>query len=138
MPPTKADYAKINIACKELGLDKHQLLSDRYQIESSKQLKDWQIADLYKHFKGLGWQVKRSQASKLSPKYQDGQHRKIVAMWIKMAKAGEIQNASDRALQAYVKRVTGIDNLQWCGVAECNSLIESLKSWGYRVSVDFD
>ena len=138
MPPTKADYAKINIACKELGIDKSQLISDRYKIESSKQLTVWQLADLYKHFRNLGWRVKRSQTSKLSPKYDDAQHRKIVAMWITLHKAGVIRNGSDRALQAYVKRVVKIDNLKWCDGSDCYTLIESLKSWGLREDVDFD
>ncbi len=136
MPPTKADYAKINIACKELGLDKHQLISDRYKIESSKQLNPWQLADIYKHFRSLGWKVKRSKESKLSPKYDDRQHRKIVAIWITMAKKGVIRNASDKALQAYVKRTVHLDNLKWCGVDECRVLIESLKSWAHREDVD--
>ena len=138
MPPTKADYAKINIACKELGLDKHQLLLDRYKVESSKQLTMWQLADLYKHFRSLGWRVKRSKESRLSPKYVDAQHRKIVGMWIHLADAGVIRNRSDKALQAYVKRVVKIDNLKWCSGSECFSLIESLKAMGKRNGVDFD
>jgi len=136
MPPTNADYAKINIACKELGLDRHQLLSDRYKIESSKQLTAWQLADLYKHFNGLGWRVKHSGKNNLSPKYDDRRHRKIVAMWITLHKAGAVKNSSDLALQAYVRRTTGIDNLRWCGDKECFALIEGLKAWGLRAGVD--
>lgn len=138
MPPTNADYAKINIACKELGLDKHQLLSDRYKVESSKNLSRFQLADLYQHFRAQGWKAKQAKESKLSPKYDNPQHRKVVAMWITMHKAGVIKNGADRALQAYVKKVTGIDNLAWCGGDECFKLIESLKSWGKRKDVDFD
>jgi phage gp16-like protein len=132
MPPTNADYAKINIACKELGLDKHQLLSDRYKVESSKDLNLWQLQDLYKHFRALGWQAKPAKDGKRSPKYSERQHRKIVALWITLAKAGKVKNPSDRALQAYVKRVTGIDNLAWCGGDECHKLIEGLKAWDER------
>jgi hypothetical protein len=136
MPPTKADYAKINIACKELGLDKHQLISDRYKVESSKQLNAWQLADLYKHFSRLGWKVKRSKTSKTSPKYNDAQKRMVVALWITLAKAGVVKNSSDNALQAYVKRMTRIDNLRWCDGADCDRLIESLKSWAKREELE--
>jgi len=138
MPPSNADYAKINIACKELGLDKHQLLSDRYKIESSKELTLWQLQDLYKHFRHLGWQAKRGTKGKKSPKYDEPQQRKIVAMWITLHKAGVVKNGADRALQAFVKKTTGIDNLKWCGGSECHTLIEALKAWGARMDVAFD
>ena len=136
--PTKADYAKINIACKELGLDKHQLLSDRYGIDSSKELTGANLFDLYSHFRRLGWRVKRKGGTKSSPRYDDPMQRKIVAMWIELHRAGVVKNGSDRALQAYVKRQTGIQNLKWCGGQECFRLIESLKKWGARCNVEFD
>ena len=139
MPPLKTDYAKINIACKELGLDKHQLISDRYGLESSKQLNAWQLADLYKHFRGLGWKVKRrpqaatgSEGRTSSPEYGDSKKRKIVALWITLHQAGVVKNGGDSALQAYVKRVTGKSNLAWCDGGECFRIIESLKSWAKR------
>ncbi|MBU1564245.1 MAG: regulatory protein GemA [Proteobacteria bacterium] len=138
MPPTNADYAKINIACNELGLDKHQLISDRYRVESSKDLTLWQLQDLYKHFRALGWQAKPGSKSNLSPKYDDRQHRKIVAMWITLHKEGVIRNQSDHALQTFVKGQTGIDNLKWCGGQEAFKLIEALKAMGKRAGVDFD
>lgn len=138
MPPTNADYAKINIACKELGLDKHQLLSDRYEIDSSKELSLWQLQDLYKHFKNLGWKAKQGAKNKKSPKYDEPQQRKIVAMWITLHKAGVVRNGSDRALQAFVKGRTGVDNLKWCGCGDCHLAIEALKAMGLRANVDFD
>jgi phage gp16-like protein len=138
MPPTKADYAKINIACKELALDKHQLLADRYHIESSKELSLWQLQDLYKHFRNLGWKAKQGDKSKLSPRYDEPQYRKIVAMWITLHKAGAVKNGADRAMQAFVKKITGIDNLKWCGGSECHKVIEALKAWGARMDVAFD
>jgi hypothetical protein len=142
MAPTKADYAKINIACKELGIDKHQLISDRYKVESSKELSTWQLADLYKHFKGLGWKVKRlkqpTDKGTNSPYYQDAKMRKIVAMWITLHAAGATRSGTDAALQAYVKRMTGVTNLRWCDGAQCFKVIESLKQWGVRKDVDFE
>jgi len=134
--PNKADYAKINIACKELGLDKYQLISDRYGLESSKQLTTAQLFDLYRHFKSLGWKVRRRTQSKASPRYVDSQARKVVAMWLALAKNGIVKDRSDQALQAYVKRMTGIDNLKWCEGAELFRLIESLKKWGGRHDLD--
>ncbi|MBM9605949.1 regulatory protein GemA [Desulfopila inferna] len=137
MAPTKADYAKINIACKELNLDKHQLISDRYGLQSSTLLNRRQLADLYAHFRRLGWKVKRKKSTS-SPKYDDPQKRKIVALWITLGQAGVVRNKSDWALQAYVKRMTGVANLKWCDGEDCDRLIESLKKWGKREDADVE
>ncbi len=136
--PTQADYAKINIACKELNLDKYQLIGDRYGLTSSKDLKPGQLSDLYAHFRSLGWKVKRKKKTKSSPAYADPQMRKVVAMWIELGKAGVVRNSSNAALQAYIKRLVKIDNLEWCDSDQLNNIIESLKSWGKRTGVDFD
>jgi hypothetical protein len=58
--PTRADYAKINIACKDLGLDKYDLLTDRYSLASSKELTAAQVIDLFQHFRAKGWRPKKA------------------------------------------------------------------------------
>ena len=139
MPPTNAQYAKINIACKELGINKYDLIADRYNgMESTKQLTPFQTHDLLDHLKTLGFKVKRKKKSKTSPVYIDGQHRKIVALWITLADAGVVRNRSDQALQKYVRRMTGIENLKWCDDSDCYTLIEALKSWCLREDIDID
>lgn len=137
--PTNADYAKINIACKELGLDKHQLISDRYGLESSKDLKPRQLADLYAHFRSLGWRVKRNRRKgPASPKYDDGMARKVVALWIHLSETGVVKSRGNLALQAYVKRMTGVDDLKWCTARQLYTLIESLKKWAKRENIDVE
>ena len=94
--PTRADYAKINIACKELGLDKYDLLADRYGLSSSRDLSREQLADLYNHFRAKGWkpkspkQVKVGRATtcrkndnfiKIKPGPAARRQRYILAMW---------------------------------------------------------
>lgn len=138
MPPTRADYAKINIACKELHLDKYQLISDRYGHDSSKKLNGYQLRDLYKHFNSLGWKAKRKTNGRTSQVYKDSQRRKVVALWITLSKDGVVKNSSDQALQRYIKRMTGKDNLNWCDAHDSYRLIESLKSWALREGVDLD
>jgi len=136
MPPTRAEYAKINIACKELGIDKYAILADRYGLESSTQLTRPQVGDLLDHFSVLGWKVKRKKNGQASPRYADPQMRKVVALWITLGKAGVVKNRSDRALQAYVKRMTRVDKLLWCSAADLDRIIESLKSWAVREGVE--
>ncbi len=136
--PTKAEFAKINIACKELGIDKYQLLADRYRLNSSKDLSRTQVWDLLGHLRRLGWRAKRSKKAPTSPVYLEEQKRKIVALWIALHKAGVVRDRSDRALQHYVKRMTGVDNLKWCEGAQINAVCQSLIEWGRRVDIDVD
>jgi phage gp16-like protein len=131
--PTHAEYAKINIACKELGIDKYALLADRYKLESSKQLSRRQVFDLLEHLRSLGFRARRKTTS---PRYDDAQMRKVVALWITLHKAGAVRSGADQALQKYVKRMTGADNLKWCRPNELNTLIEGLKRWCQREGIE--
>ncbi len=133
--PTRADYAKINIACKELGLDKYQLLADRYGLETSKELTPRQLGDLFGHFRSLGWRVRRAAKKPSSPVYQQPQQRKIVALWIALGRAGVVRDRSNAALQHYVKRMTGIDRLEWCDAEDTNRVCQNLVEWCRRERV---
>lgn len=53
--PSKADYAKIAIACNKLGIDRKQLISDRYNLESAKDLSTKQLRDLFSHLRSQGF-----------------------------------------------------------------------------------
>ncbi|BDD85952.1 regulatory protein GemA [Desulfofustis limnaeus] len=64
--------------------------------------------------------------------------RKIVALWISLYKAGVVKDRSDRALQHYVKRMTGVDNLRWCDGDQVNKVCQALIEWCRRVDVDVD
>lgn len=130
--PTNADYAKINIACKALNIDKYALLADRYGLTSSKDLNARQTVDLLRHFNTLGWRPTRKNTS---PKYTDAKARKAVALWITLGKAGVVRNSSDQALQNFVKRVTGVDSLSWCDPGQLGKVIEALKDWAKRENV---
>ncbi len=115
--PTQADYAKIAIACKTLGIDRLQLLSDRYNVESMKELTPRQLSDLYQHFKSLGWKpVNKNQPATHKERnrkdfiYLDGpaanQQRKIMALWKELGYTPE-------SIHARVKKQFGIDNFRW-------------------------
>lgn len=138
MPPTRAQLAKIHIAKKELGISDEiyrDILHVNFHVESSSKLNRFSAEKLLTLFKTKGWKPKASKKKGHSPKLKDSQQRKVQALWITLAKAGVVRNGSDIALQKYVKRLTGLDNLQWCGDAECYQLIESLKSWAQREDV---
>jgi hypothetical protein len=111
--PTKADYAKINIACKELHLDKYQLLADRYGLESSKDLTDSQLADLYEHLHRQGWRVKAGKAGtrrgyfiRIPPGPMALQKRYILALWT--ALGYKLPGIHQRCKSQF-----GVDRFEW-------------------------
>ncbi len=114
--PTKADYAKIAIACKELGIERLEILEDRYQVTSMKDLTNRQLADLYRHFAALGWKPvtkkKREDWNKNRPDYihMNGpaarQQRKILALWKDLG-------YEMAAIHTRVKKQFGIERLEW-------------------------
>ncbi len=144
MSVERAILAKIHIAKKELGLSDElyrDILQSRYKKDSAAKLNRFQAEDLVAHFKKQGFKVKRKaggKASSSSPTYDKPMARKIVALWINMALAGTIRYSSDAALQAYVKRMTGVANLAWCDDSQLFKLIEALKKWAKREGVTLD
>ncbi len=138
--PSRADLAKIHIAKKELGLTDEayrDIMRERFGKESAAKLTVGQACRLINHFRSLGWKPKYQQ--KLPGVYSkptDGQEGKIIALWLELAKAGVVRNKSDRALQAFVRRMTKKHHMRWCTTGEKNTIIEALKDWGAREGVD--
>jgi phage gp16-like protein len=141
MAPSRAALAKIHIAKKELGLTDEvyrDILSLRFKVNSAAKLTDRQATVLINSFKAHGWKQRKSTKKPTSPKYDNPQMRKVVAMWITLGQKGVVRNSSDKALQAYVKRMTGVDKLLWCNGLQLDTLIKSLKKWAIREKVDLD
>ena len=140
MMPTRSDLAKIHIAKKELGLTDEayrDIMRERFGKDSAAKLTGSQAFHLINHFKSLGWRPKyQHKLPGVYSKPTDAQDRKIIAMWMSLHKAGIIKNRSDRALQAFVKRMTKKDNLRWCTTADKNIIIEALKQWEDRGGPD--
>lgn len=140
--PSRADLAKIHIAKKELGLTDdayRDLLRERFGKESAAKLTPGQAYRLLEYFKYLGWRPRyQHRLPGVFSRPADPQEGKIVALWIELHKAGVVRDRSDHALQAFVLRMTRINNLKWCSTSEKNRLIEALKDWGAREGVVVD
>lgn len=139
MPPSRAALAKIHIAKKELALTDEvyrDILQLHFKVDSAAKLDDRQATVLLNKFRAKGWKSQPSRTKPTSPRHEDGQMRKIVALWITLNQEGVIKNGSDKALQAYVKRQTGVENLRWCSPSQLWTLIEGLKRWARREKVD--
>lgn len=58
--------------------------------------------------------------------------RKICAMWIELGKAGRVERTTRQALNAWVKRQVGVDEVGWVTSRQATALIEQLKEWTDR------
>jgi hypothetical protein len=60
----------------------------------------------------------------------------IRSLWCQLWEAGGIDSASERALEAWAKRLTKVDCLAWAKAHQKRILIEALKSWLARTPND--
>ena len=58
----------------------------------------------------------------------DPQAKKIRALWLTMADCGIVRDRSEKALENYVRRITGV-RLGQATVKQCQTVIETLKAW---------
>lgn len=129
-----ATIAAIKIAQKQLGLDDdtyRALLKRVASVGSARDLDETGARRVMAEFERLGFvnQVKTVRGGRdLRPLA-----RKARALWISLFNLDEIENADDRALAAFAKRVTGKDALRFCDSNELNRVVEGLKAWGLRV-----
>jgi len=93
-----------------------------------------QLEDVLARLKRLGFKVRVPKAKgdqrRLAHSSQD---RKIRALWLALHEAGAVRDPSEAALNAWVKRETGVEALQWVDGEQASKLIEQLKRWLKRV-----
>ncbi len=62
-------------------------------------------------------------------------HRMARGLWIELWKAGVVRDPSERALDAFTRRVTGVDSLVWTEPEQTSLVIEALKDMAERNGV---
>ncbi|TCS38489.1 phage gp16-like protein [Paucimonas lemoignei] len=124
----------IHVAKRELQLDDETYRAMLWSIARVKSSKDLDFTGRKKvldHLKARGFKV-RSKAAPSPQLAQDAESKKIRALWIFLHQIGVVQNPAEEALAAYVKRITGVEALQWVNGKQALALIESLKKWAMR------
>ena len=125
--------AKVHIAKAQLGLDDEQYRDILRRVtgkESASKCRYSQLVDLINEFKALGWKTKAKKAFRKAP---SDPVKKIYALWGKLQKLGAVQSTDKTALDAFVKKYTGIDSVQWLQSAQQQKIIEILKQWIKRI-----
>lgn len=125
----------IHIAKSQLNLDdetyRHLLVSETKK-SSTKEMTAWELEKVLKNLKSKGFKVAKPKKSG-SITASEPLHRKIRSLWLELADAGAVKNRSEKALNAYVKRITGVELMNWLTTAQCHKVIETLKNWLSRL-----
>ena len=138
-PRRRSMEGKVHVAKKEMGIDEDTyrgMMMDVTGKASLTQLNDREVEQLVEHFKAKGWQAKPKSPPKFAGSHSKGADhptaRKARALWISLYQLGAIENASERALETFVKRQMGIDRLAWANQGQMDKVIEGLIAIGRR------
>ena len=107
--------------------DLHALVYRETRKESIKALTQGQINEVARVLQNMKDGVSRSTRTKRTDEGGDvrtvQQRRKIYALTEQLG-----WNDNPQRIQGFVKRMTGVDRLEWLNVAQCEKVIEGLKA----------
>ncbi len=132
-----SDLARIHCLQKELKLspeDAEAVKRAVTGVASSADMSVEQRAKVIAHLEGLVPRGDGRQAAKKPAKRLSAPLRKMYALWQVLAGKKAVEHRSYAALEAYAKRQTGVDKLEWLNEPQQSLVIESLKAWVARVS----
>lgn len=131
----------IHVAKRDLKMDDDTYRTVLMQVGKKSSCSDMSIIELERvlsYFKRQGFKVKTrtNRRPPSSPRSRaladDADSKKIRALWLFMHQLGVVQDPSEKALAAYVKRITRVEALQWVNGHQAVQLIETLKKWAMR------
>lgn len=119
----------IRAACHRLGIaddDRHAVQIELTGVASMKDMDAKQLDRMLDHlnrdYRGTG---QRDHAGK------------VRALWWTLYWLGAVDQPNERAIDAFVKRQTGVDALRFLDHRQAHSVIDALKSWAAREGVDW-
>lgn len=116
------DLAKIHLAKKGLGMDDsayRAMLHAIVGVDSAKTLDNSGRGKVLWHLRRLGWRPQRAQR---------GQECLIRKLWNELYTLSAVRHPEDQALNAYVKRMTGVSGGHRLTIKQGQTVIESLKA----------
>ncbi len=127
-----AELAQIHIARAQLGLDEETYRSILWtvgRVRSAKDL-DWSGRKaVLDHFRVKGWKPAAPKKAKAAKPVAKGQEGLIRRLWDELHQQGKVNDPSDAALGAWLKRNKLPERIGWLKPADLNRVIESLKRW---------
>ncbi len=137
----QAELAKIHLAKKQLGLDDdtYRAVIERItkgRTDSSGEMTEAERRALLDEFARKGYQSappreRQDDWITISPNHPGAAHlRKLLACAYELERIGAVKSGSTKVwLRKFVKKITGVDSLQWLDATDANKVIEALKGW---------
>ncbi|SDO03434.1 Mu-like prophage protein gp16 [Desulfonauticus submarinus] len=119
----KSLLAKIHIAKKQLGLSDdiyRGVLAERYGVRSAKELKNFELIDLCRHFEKLGFEPKPPKKRPSAVPARTALVKKIVAM------SYSLNVPIPEYANGIAKRMFGIDDFSWCTPDQLHKIVAAL------------
>lgn len=120
--------AQVHIAKKQLGLDDDLYRDTLYHLTGTRSAKDCSIAQLnvvVGHLSKQGFKAPQRglpASSKIA--------RKVQALWVSGYNLGVMGDPTDRAMEAFILRQTGIARAAWLrDPGDGDKVVEALKAW---------
>lgn len=123
----------IQVGRRELHMDEPTYRAMLTSVGKGDSLKDMSVSNMInvlEHMRRSGFQVR----SKAGDRSQAGGSfaRKARALWLFLHALGAVRDPSERALNAYVKRIAKVEDLRWVRHHNEEAVIETLKKWAMR------
>ena len=128
----------VHVARRELQLDEgtyRDMLMAKGGADSTANMDVTALQAVLDHMKRAGFKVRSGKPGGKPDRRQDSspEGRKVRALWLFLHRLGAVQDPSERALAAYVKRIAKVDDMHWASSARMHDVIETLKKWAMRV-----
>jgi phage gp16-like protein len=141
----QAELAKIHLAKKQLGLDDETYrqvvarVSARFRSEpvySAGAMTQAERRALLDEFARMGFRAappagREDDWIRIDPNHPGAQHlKKLLACAYDLERIGAVRaDSTGRWLRKFVRKITGVEALQWLDAKDCNKVIEALKGW---------
>lgn len=123
----------IHIAKSQLGLDDatyRAMLAGLELPDSTTRMSIPQLGKVLEHLKSKGFKVRSKPKDRAQA--DDAQSKMIRGLWLELHALGYVNDPSETALAAWIKRETDVDALQWLTGPQVQTTIEKLKQWRRR------
>jgi len=124
----------IQVARRDLGLDEPNYRGILFAQGGNDSLAAMPIDGMQKvldYLKAQGFKVRSTKTDRKQATGLDAS--KVRALWLFLHELGAVQDPSEAALTAYVKRMVKVDDVQWMRSGRrVETVIESLKKWAMR------
>lgn len=123
-------YRAVHAACRANGMDdddRKALQSELFGTPSLSDMTTGQIARLLDH-------LNRHRKAPAGHRPHIG---KVRALWWSLYWLGEVEQPDDRAINAFVKRQTGVSALRFLDHRNAPAVIEAMKAWLERIGVEW-